>query len=327
MGKIVRSTLIFALTASLVFGNVNAGSAKVRKPKLSKSKVTITIGKKKKITVKKAKPKSTKWSLTKKGKKVVSLSKKKKRSVTIRGKKAGTAIVKARIKVKKKTYTRKVKVTVRKKKPGHTDPPVVSPSPVPTAKPSAGPTASPKPSVSPNVQTIQPIVSEDGKTETYGGLNGTVDYRLTADGKEVDVTSGDIGELGRVFNTDSLYQKWTGTGNEISKQLSSGEITILKPNPDGSRTVTVSGADGGVKEKYNVKMKEGSSSSSVTLEMQKDGTDQTQIVVIAGDTITVTGADGSPIGRLQKNGDGSYTVDLDTDWARQHGFEIGRIVG
>ena len=72
MKRTTKSVLVFALTASMVFGNAGvSNAAKAKKPKLSKTKVTITVGKKKKITVKKAKPKKTKWSVNKKGKKIV----------------------------------------------------------------------------------------------------------------------------------------------------------------------------------------------------------------------------------------------------------------
>ncbi len=90
-----------------------SADAKAKKPKLSKTKVTVKKGKKVTIKVKGKKVKKTTWSVNKKGKKVVSLSKKKKKSVVIKGKKKGKATVTAKIKVGKKTYKKTVKVTVK----------------------------------------------------------------------------------------------------------------------------------------------------------------------------------------------------------------------
>ena len=114
----VRKIMACTLAASLMIASVataNDANAKAKKPKLSTSKATITVGKTKKITVKKAKPKKTTWTVNKKGKKIVKLTKKKKTSVTIKALKKGRATVTAKIKVGKKNYTKKVKVTVKGK--------------------------------------------------------------------------------------------------------------------------------------------------------------------------------------------------------------------
>ena len=104
-----------ALALAMVASAAPANAAKAKKPALSTSKATITVGKTKKITVKKAKPKKTTWTVNKKGKKIVKLTKKKKTSVTIKALKKGSATVTAKIKVGKKNYTKKVKVTVEPK--------------------------------------------------------------------------------------------------------------------------------------------------------------------------------------------------------------------
>lgn len=144
MKRTTKSALVFVLTAGLVFGNAGTVGAKAKKPKLSKTKVTLTVGKKLKITVKKASPKKTKWSLPKKGKKIVSLSKKKKKSVTIKGKKAGKTTLTAKITVGKKKYTKKVKITVKKKaKPVKTSTTKVTPTPVTTNRPGNNTTPTP----------------------------------------------------------------------------------------------------------------------------------------------------------------------------------------
>lgn len=103
-----------ALALAMVASATPADAAKAKKPALSKSKVTINVGKTKKITVKKATPKKTTWTVNKKGKKVVKLTKKTKKGVTIKALKKGSATVTAKIKVGKKTYKKTVKVTVKK---------------------------------------------------------------------------------------------------------------------------------------------------------------------------------------------------------------------
>lgn len=141
--RTVRKVFACALAASMVIASVATSDVadaakKAKKPKLSKSKVTIKIGKTKKITVKKVSPKKTTWTVNKKGKKIVKLSKKKKKSVVIKALKKGKATVTAKIKVKKKTYKKTVKVTVPKKS---------APKVTPTPKPAVTATATPKPAV------------------------------------------------------------------------------------------------------------------------------------------------------------------------------------
>lgn len=195
MKRTVKSALVLALTASLVFGSVGVADAKAKKPKLSKSKVTITVGKTKKITVKKAKPKKTKWTLTKKGKKIVKLSKKTKKSVVIKGKKKGKATVTAKITVGKKTYKKKVKVTVKaKKKPVNTPTPKVTATPTPgnvtpTPTTSGGnpstddPTPTPTPS---NPSTDNPP-TDNPPTDNPPTQNPPTN--VPSDGQEIDLAN------------------------------------------------------------------------------------------------------------------------------------------
>lgn len=199
MKRTAKSALVFALTASMVLGNASISDAKAKKPKLSKSKLTLTVGKSAKITVKKAKPKKTTWSLTKKGKKIVSLKKKKKKSVTIKAKKAGKATLTAKIKVGKKTYKKKVRITVKKKsvvKPSATTGTKVTPSPTQggsgggstasnspsasaTATATATATASPTPSLPDNYKPV--LLSEDTEF-AKGGIDEEVGVTYGADG-------------------------------------------------------------------------------------------------------------------------------------------------
>lgn len=113
MKKRVLSCFL-ALALMLPIGVVDADAAK-KAPKLSKSKISVTVKKSKKVTIQNAKKvKQLKWKLTKKGKKVVSIKKSGKKALKITGKKNGTATVKVSFKVGKRKYTKKLKVTVKK---------------------------------------------------------------------------------------------------------------------------------------------------------------------------------------------------------------------
>ena len=119
MSHKLRKTLCLVLVFALAFMLPVAGSAQAKKKtkkkgvKLSESKISLTVGKKKKIKVKNIKAKKVTRSENKKAKKIVKLSKKTKKGVTIKGLKKGKAVVTAKIKKGKKTYKKKVKVTVK----------------------------------------------------------------------------------------------------------------------------------------------------------------------------------------------------------------------
>lgn len=119
MNKSLKRVIVSAMALSLLVPAVSVPKAEAAaKPKLSAKSVKVTVGAKKKVTVKKVKAKKIKkttWSLPKKGKKIVSLSAKKKTGVTLKGKKAGKTTLTAKVKVGKKTYKLKTKITVVKK--------------------------------------------------------------------------------------------------------------------------------------------------------------------------------------------------------------------
>ncbi len=127
MKKNLKSTSAKVLAVILAAGMVTTSAPasvadakkKVKKPTLGKTKVTINVGKTKKITVKKNKgPKVKKVTikLSKKQKKIVKITKKTKTYFKVKGLKAGKTTLKVKIKAGKKTYTKKLKVTVKKQK-------------------------------------------------------------------------------------------------------------------------------------------------------------------------------------------------------------------
>ena len=100
--------LTLLLTAALLVPQMSGVSAdaKAKKPKLSRTKVSVTVGKTKKVTVKNAK--KVTWKVTKKAAKIVKLTKKSKKGATIKGLKKGTA----KISVQMKNGKKKVKKTI-----------------------------------------------------------------------------------------------------------------------------------------------------------------------------------------------------------------------
>ena len=165
--KAMALLTVTALSISSVF--TMPASAKSAKPKLSKKRITMWAGTKKKVTIKNAKAvKKVVWKSSKKS--VVILKKKTKKSVQLVAKKAGKATLTAKVKAGWKMYKLSCKVTVKKKtgttvvppvntqepavvNPGDsssvvkTAEPVKEPTEEPTRKPAvtatAGPTATP----------------------------------------------------------------------------------------------------------------------------------------------------------------------------------------
>lgn len=167
--------LALLLAAGMLVSQMSGVSAdaKAKKPKLSRTKVSVTVGKTKRVTVKNAK--KVTWKVTKKAAQIVKLTKKSKKGATIKGLKKGTAKISVQMKNGKKKVkkTITVKVSSAKKvvvpaepakttqKPangstnGPTKEPVKEPTATPTAtsttEPSATPTATPteEPSATP----------------------------------------------------------------------------------------------------------------------------------------------------------------------------------
>ena len=125
---------------------VDTTTVSAAKNKLSKTKITLTQGKKYRLKVKGTK-KKVKWSSTKKS--VATVNKK----GVVTAKKKGTAYIKA--KVGKKTY--KCKVTVKSKKAPEKPAPTPSTTPVvPPSEPTIAPPAPTTPTTPPTAPTVTP---------------------------------------------------------------------------------------------------------------------------------------------------------------------------
>lgn len=144
MKKMVKG-LSLVLVCALVAGITVPVSA-AKKMKLNSKKITLKVGKKKKLEVKNA-AKKVKWSV-KSGKKYISLSGIKKTSVVVKAKKQGKAAVLAKIGKKKFTCQVTVKKADDKKPNVPTTAPTAAVTPaVPTPTPAS--TVTPVPSASP----------------------------------------------------------------------------------------------------------------------------------------------------------------------------------
>ena len=145
IGVLLTTFLLIVMCLAVDTTTVNAA-----KNKLSKTKITLTQGKKYRLKVKGTK-KKVKWSSTKKS--VATVNKK----GVVTAKKKGTAYIKA--KVGKKTY--KCKVTVKSKKAPEKPAPTPSTTPVvPPSEPTIAPSAPTTPPTAPTVTpSKKPVLS------------------------------------------------------------------------------------------------------------------------------------------------------------------------
>lgn len=108
----VSGILSLALVASsFVTGQVVDSNAAAKR-KLSAKKISIKVGKSKKVSVKNAKKKKIKWSIKKKS--IASIKKSGKYAVKVKGKKKGSTTLICKVKVGKKWKSLKCKVVVNK---------------------------------------------------------------------------------------------------------------------------------------------------------------------------------------------------------------------
>ena len=151
--------LALLLAAGMLVSQMSGVSAdaKAKKPKLSRTKVSVTVGKTKRVTVKNAK--KVTWKVTKKAAQIVKLTKKSKKGATIKGLKKGTAKISVQMKNGKKKVKKTITVKVSSakkvvvpaepakttKKPanGSTNGPTKEPVKEPTATPTATSTTEP----------------------------------------------------------------------------------------------------------------------------------------------------------------------------------------
>lgn len=255
--------LTLLLTAALLVPQMSGVSAdaKAKKPKLSRTKVSVTVGKTKKVTVKNAK--KVTWKVTKKAAKIVKLTKKSKKGATIKGLKKGTAKISVQMKNGKKKVkkTITVKVSSAKKvvvtaepakttnKPtngstnGPTKEPVKEPTATPTAtsttEPSATPTATPT-EEPPAEPTLTPT---EEPTPTPGVASGSAAVVVTATGSAagLDLEEGDTLDLNASVSTTGCAVTgdivWTSSNEEVATVSASGASATVTAVGEGTATI------------------------------------------------------------------------------------------
>lgn len=241
--------LALLLAAGMLVSQMSGVSAdaKAKKPKLSRTKVSVTVGKTKRVTVKNAK--KVTWKVTKKAAQIVKLTKKSKKGATIKGLKKGTAKISVQMKNGKKKVkkTITVKVSSAKKvvvpaepakttqKPangstnGPTKEPVKEPTATPTAtsttEPSATPTATPteEPSAEPTA-TPTPTSTTEPSAEPTATSTPMPLPDLGENDVKIDLTKENEYGQNSVLEDTITYYEGNGVSYTSTGQASGGGV-------------------------------------------------------------------------------------------------------
>ena len=255
--RIVASTLAIALTTSGLVSQSGVEAAK--KPALSTKKVSVTVGKSKKVNIKNVTAKKVKkLTVSTSSKKIATVKKNGKTGFTITGKKVGSAKVTAKVKVGKKTTKLTVKVTV-KKAAKVTPAPVATPSAVPTAAVTTAPTTTPAattaptaaPVTTPNIGDI--VINdtfEDGTIQHMSARAASTEPEATVtdkgyEGKGLLITKRDSNAQGALLNLTNIaepgatyeFSAWVRLDTSIATSgiILSSEVLAVE---GGDRTFT-----------------------------------------------------------------------------------------
>ncbi len=251
MAKRQKRLICVLLTFSLVLsGLVNNGYSPVqakKKIKLNKTKMTLYVGQKKKLKLKNYKKKVT-WKSKKK--KVATVSKK----GWVKGKKAGKATITCTYKSKGKKYTKKCKVTVKKRKyipnrkatPAVTDKVTKKPVVTPTKKATVEPTP--------------PDVKDSTPTPLLSTSTATQDVTATPTSQSTESPTGSVTGLPTPTEAPTATAAPTATptgevtGSATPTATASAEATIPPtptkvpgtpiPVPDPSKALYLDFEDG-----------------------------------------------------------------------------------
>lgn len=227
--------LALLLAAGMLVSQMSGVSAdaKAKKPKLSRTKVSVTVGKTKRVTVKNAK--KVTWKVTKKAAKIVKLTKKSKKGATIKGLKKGTAKISVQMKNGKKKVKKTITVKVSSAKKV-----VVTAQPAkttnkPTNKPTNGPTNGP---------TKEPVKEPTATpTPTPGVASGSAAVVVTATGSAagLDLEEGDTLDLNASVSTTGCAVTgdivWTSSNEEVATVSASGASATVTAVGEGTATI------------------------------------------------------------------------------------------
>ena len=235
--RITAAALALILAAGTAATAAPGAAQAAPKPKLSKSKVTVAVGKKAKVTIKNVKAKKVKKLTVKSAKKpVASVKKNGKTAFTVTGKKAGKTTVTASVKIGKKTT--KLKLTVKVKASGKntaTEAPkaTAAPSAAPTATaPAAGNTAAPSGNPPSGTGSPQGTDAPGGPTPlvnyTQDFENGLGDwYARGNEGCKLDITDeAHTGKAGALMHgregEDGEGHAWNGPAIDLTDSITPG---------------------------------------------------------------------------------------------------------
>lgn len=243
--------LALLLTAALLVPQMSGVSAdaKAKKPKLSRTKVSVTVGKTKKVTVKNAK--KVTWKVTKKAAKIVKLTKKSKKGATIKGLKKGTAKISVQMKngkkKVKKTLTVKVssakKVVVTAEPAKTTNKPTNGPTNGPTKEPVKEPTATPTATSTTEPSVTPTATPTEEPTPTPGVASGSAAVVVTATGSAagLDLEEGDTLDLNASVSTTGCAVTgdivWTSSNEEVATVSASGTSATVTAVGEGTATI------------------------------------------------------------------------------------------
>lgn len=236
--------LAVLLAAGLIGSSMPAAlaDAKAKKPTVSATKVSVTVGKTKKVKIKNAK--KVTWKLSKKVKKVVKLTKKSKKGATIKGLKKGTANIVVKMTAGKKSYKKTIKVTVKKSSAVVTKKPVVN---TPSAKGTTQPTppankdnaGGSTPTPTPTATPTPPITTDDPQTSVSGSATVVVVADQTVD-KSVAV--GDVIHLTANVATSGCAVsgdiEWSSTDEAVAAVSGSGATVEVTALGEGTAEIT-----------------------------------------------------------------------------------------
>lgn len=229
--------LALLLAAGMLVSQMSGVSAdaKAKKPKLSRTKVSVTVGKTKRVTVKNAK--KVTWKVTKKAAKIVKLTKKSKKGATIKGLKKGTAKISVQMKngkkKVKKTITvkvssaKKVVVTAQPAKTTNkpTNKPTNGPTNGPTKEPVKEPTATPtttsttEPSATPTATPTEEPSAEPTLTPTPMPLPD-----LGENDVKIDLTKENEYDQNSVLEDTITYYEGNGVSYTSTGEFSGGGV-------------------------------------------------------------------------------------------------------
>lgn len=243
--------LTLLLTAALLVPQMSGVSAdaKAKKPKLSRTKVSVTVGKTKKVTVKNAK--KVTWKVTKKAAKIVKLTKKSKKGATIKGLKKGTAKISVQMKngkkKVKKTITVKVssakKVVVTAEPAKTTNKPTNGSTNGPTKEPVKEPTATPTATSTTEPSATPTATPTEEPTPTPGVASGSAAVVVTATGSAagLDLEEGDTLDLNASVSTTGCAVTgdiaWTSSNEEVATVSASGTSATVTAVGEGTATI------------------------------------------------------------------------------------------